>query len=82
MQYFSAWGERGVLWPGVWCHVAERRFRPLRVTSRNSNGHNLKPLPLFTDAVDFRMLCIYIISIIHLPTLNIIFLSPWGGHAT
>ena len=53
-----------------------------RVTSRNSNDHYLQPLPHFTDIVDFRMLFIYIISLIHLPTLNIIFLSPWPGHAT
>ena len=80
MQYLIAWG--------VWSVASARRLlvawtegvTHLRGTSRNSNDHNLQPKSLFTAIVDFRMLIIYIISIIHLPTLNIIFVIAWRAH--
>ena len=80
MQYLIAWG--------VWSVASARRLlvartepvTHLRGTSRNSNDHNLEPKSLFTAIVDFRMLFIYIISIIHLPTLNIIFVIAWRAH--
>ena len=50
--------------------------------SRNSIDHYLQPKSLFTDIVSFRMLFTYILSLIYLPTLNIIFLSPRTLHTT
>ena len=50
--------------------------------SRNSIDHYLQPKSLFTDIVSFRMLFTYILSLIYLPTLNIIFLSPRTIHTT
>ena len=43
-----------------------------RVTSRNFKDVYIQHLQLFTAIATFRMLFIYIISLIHLPTLNIL----------